>query len=213
MAENKTKVDLSTFEGKRMYERFAFEPDPSVCVTGCFDVTNLYKQKKKGHSFNAMLSYCILQAGQKIKEFHYSIKEDGLYYYNNVKINTVINGVDGQLYYIDHRYCEDFEQFEKEYVERNDYYGKTCEHFQEDTGALISTSAIIGYPFVSISCPISPAFWDNFMMWGQFVKKFNKVKLNISLRFNHATVDGQRAAMFFCELQNQIQALKTKRKK
>lgn len=204
MDKNKVKINLKTFEGAPMYNRFMSENDPTVCCTGLFDVTNIYKKKKKGHSFNAMMCYCIMQAGQKIKEFHYSIKEDGLYYYKNVKVNAVVNGKDGQLYYADYKYFDNFEEFEKEYQRANDFCTNNCTHLQEDTGALISTSAIIGFPFTSLSIGVSKTFWDHFMMWGKFIKKFSKVKLNISLRFHHAVIDGQRAAKFFTELQNQI---------
>ena len=55
MESIKVKVDLSTYKYARMYERFSKETDPTVCVTGAFNVTNLYKLKKKGYSFNAML--------------------------------------------------------------------------------------------------------------------------------------------------------------
>ncbi len=206
--DNKMKVDLDSFEGSVMYNRFITQPNPGVCVTGRFDVTNLYKYKKKGHSFNAMLCYCILQAAQKIKEFHYSIKEDGLYYYQNMKTNAVINGIDGQLYFVDYKYCDHFADFEKEYYRANEYCSKNCTHLQEDTGALISTSAIIAYPFESITLSTATDFWDNFMLWGKFVKKWFKVTLNMTLRFHHATIDGQHAAMFFCELQKVIKQFK-----
>lgn len=210
MNEDKIKVNLENFEGARMYNRFIKEPSPSVCVTGDFDVTNLYKLKKKGHSFNALLCYCIQKAAQKIKEFHYSIKEDGLYFYKNVKTNAVINGVDGQLYYVDYKYNDIFEEFEKEYLRVNEYCSKNCVHLQEDTGALISTSAVIGFPFTSVSLDVSPVFWDNFLIWGKYIKKGFKVRLSISLRFHHAVIDGQHAAQFYNELQNEIKGLKIK---
>jgi chloramphenicol O-acetyltransferase type A len=210
MEENKVKVDIETYKYSRQYKRFMTEPDPSVCVTGCFDITNLLRLRKKGHKLNAMLCYCIQQAGQNIEEFHYAIKEDGLYYYKNVKTNAVINGVDGELYFVDYKYCEKFEDFEKEYDRVNDYYSKHCSHFSEDTGALLSTSTILGYPFSSIDLGLSKTFWDNFLMWGNYKKRWLKAELNITLRFHHATIDGQRAAKFFSELQKQIKQLKIK---
>lgn len=204
----KEKVNLKKFERVEQYNRFIKEKTPSVCVTGCFDVTNLYKIKKRGHSFNCLMCYCIQQAGQNVKEFHYAIKEDGLYYYKNVKTNAVIDGIDGQLYYGDYKYNEKFDDFEKEYQRVNEYCSKNCMHLQEDTGALLSTSAVIGYPFTSITLGLSDTFWDNFLMWGKYEKKLFKVKLNVTLRFHHATIDGQRAAIFFNELQKQINNLK-----
>ena len=210
MEYGKRKVDLKEYEYAEMYERFIKEPAPSVSVTGNFDITNVYKQKQKGHSLNALLCYCVLQAAQKVDEFHYSIKEDGLYYYDYVKTNAVVNGKNGQLYYADYKYFDNFKDFEEEYKKITKYCEENCTHFSEDTGALVSTSAIPGFPFTSFSLGISITFWDHFIMWGKYEKKGFKKKLNISLRFHHATIDGQRAAKFFNELQNEFKKIKVK---
>lgn len=206
--ENKIKINLEEFEGARMYNRFMREREPSICATGCFDVTNLYRYKKKGVSFNAMMCYCLQQAAQSIKEFHYAIKEDGLYYYKNVKTNAVVKGKDGQLYYPDYKYNEKFEDFLKEYQRVNDYCINNCTHFEEDTGALIGTSAIINYPFTAFSLCVSDTFWDHFILWGKYEKKWFRVKLNLSLRFHHATIDGEHAGLLFKNLQQEINNFK-----
>jgi len=128
-----------------------------------------------------------------------------------MKTNAVVNGKDGLLYYADYKYFDNFEDFEKEYKRVNQLCYENCTSFQEDTGSLIGTSAILGFPFTSISLDVSVSFWDNFILWGKYEKKGFKKKLNISLRFHHATIDGQRAAKFFNELQNQFNTIKTKR--
>jgi len=61
MSETKVKIDISKFQGEPMYSRFIKEPEPTVCVTGKFNVTNLHKQSKKGYSFNSLLCYAIMQ--------------------------------------------------------------------------------------------------------------------------------------------------------
>lgn len=207
--KNKQKVDLEKFSGAKMYNRFIKEKTPSVCVTGCFDITNLMKYKKE-HKLNAMLCFCVLHAAQNVDAFHYSIKEDGLYYYKNAKVNAVINGDDGELYYVDYKYYKHFKNFEEEYNRVNEYCSKNCVHFSEDTGALIATSAVINYPFKSFSLGLSDTFWDNFLMWGKYVNENEKAKLSITLRFHHALIDGQRAGMFFNELQKQFDEFKIK---
>ena len=125
-----------------------------------------------------------------------------------MKSNAVVNGKDGLLYYADYKYFDNFLDFEKEYKRVNKYCYDNCSHFQEDTGSLISTSAIIGFPFTSISLDVSVSFWDNFVMWGSFETKGFKKKLSISLRFHHATIDGQCAARYFNELQKQFNSIK-----
>ena len=207
MQENKIKVNIDEFEDKVMYTRFMADSAKTVCVTGEFDITNLYKKRKK-HKLNAMLCYCVLQAAQKIDRFHYSIKEDGLYYYKNVKTNSVIYGKDGQLYFPDYKYCDNFKDFVKVYDNANKYCYENCKHLIEDTGSLISTSAIIDYPFKSFSLEASNTFWDNFLLWGKYEKHLFKATLNITLRFHHALINGKYAADFFNELQRQIDIFK-----
>jgi len=201
--------DLS-FTRQRSYKRFTKEQNPCFCVSGRFDVTNLIKQKKKGHSFNALLCYCVLLAGEKVNEFHYQIKEDGLYYFDHCKINVIVNSDNGSLYWGDVGYYDNFEDFEKEYFRVCKYCKENNNHYFIDNGSLIATSAMIGFPFTSITCTKSDSFWDNFVMWGQFEKKLFKTHLNISLRFHHALVDGQQAAQYFATLQDEIKNLKTK---
>ena len=202
--EEKTLVDISKYKYKVMFERFISEKNPAVCVTGNFDVTNIFKFKSK-HRFNAMLCYCITKAAQSIDEFHYSIGADQkLYYYKNVKTNFGVAAKDGGLYWGDVKYYDTFEEFEKEYERVKDYCFENCKFYQVDNGALISTSSVTNYPFTSISMDNSDVFWDSFLVWGKYVENGDKVNLNISLRFHHAIIDLQRAGKFFSELQKQL---------
>jgi chloramphenicol O-acetyltransferase type A len=205
---SKIKVNIDEYKYKDMYLRFTNETNPGVCVSGTFDVSNLIKQKKKGHSLNALICYSVLKAGEAISEFHYSIKEDGLYYYDHVKVNAVFKGKDDSLCYGSIKYFETFGEFEKEYWRVKEYCYENMCHYDEDVGAMLSTSAVVNFPFDSFSLSISDTFWDNFLMWGRCVKKFMKTELKMTLRFHHATLDGEHVGMFFNELQKQMKNLK-----
>jgi chloramphenicol O-acetyltransferase type A len=204
----KRKVNIEEYKYKNMYEYFVRQKSLGTCVSGNFDITNLYKQKGK-HKLNAMLCFCILQAAQNIDEFHYAIDQDKiLCYYKNVRTDVIVVGQDGEQYYADIKYFKHFKNFEKQYDKITDFCIKNCESYQKDNGALIATSAIINYPFTNISIDTQDDFWDNFMLWGKYIKNNEKVELNMSLRFNHATIDGNHAGMFFCELQKQFDNFK-----
>lgn len=204
----KQKVDIEKHKYARMFKRFVGQTNPCISVSGCFDITNLYNLRKK-HKLNAMLCYCIQEAAQNIDEFHYIIDENhDLWYYKNVKTNSVVKGIDGMLYWPDYKYCKKFKDFEKEYETKTQYSIKNCSHVKEDIGALVSTSAIVNYPFTSFNICKSDDFWDNFLTWGAYIVDGNKVKLYISLRFHHATIDGEHAGMFFNELQKQFDKFK-----
>lgn len=204
----KKKVNITEYKYREMYERFIKESNPAICVSGTFDITNLIKIKNKGHSLNALICYCLMQAGQNIEEYHYMIKEDGLYYYDAVKVNAVFKGKDESLCYGTIRYFDDFLEFEKEYIRVRQYCYDNCSHLDEDVGSMLSTSAVTNFPFESFSLATSDTFWDHFIMWGKYVKKMFKTKLTISLRFHHALIDGEHAGMFFNEFQKQVKELK-----
>ena len=203
----KKLIDIKKYKSKEMFERFINEATPAMCVTGGFDVTNIYKRKDK-HRFNAMMCYCVAKAAQNMDEFHYSIGSDKkLYYYKNVKTNFASMGKDGVPYWGDVLYNDSFAEFEKEYEKVREYCHTNCKYYQIE-GALISTSAVTNYPFTSFSIDNSDIFWDFFLLWGQYVKEGAKVKLNITLRFHHAIMDMQTAGDFFNELQKQFNAFK-----
>lgn len=201
-------IDLKNYKYKDMYEYFIRQNSLGVCVSGNFDITNLYSQKSK-HKLNCMLCFCILQAAQAIDEFHYAIDQDKLLcYYKNVRTNVVVDGIDGLFYYADIKYYKNYKNFEKEYNKITNFCKINCVNYQKDNGALIATSAIINYPFTSFSIETQDDFWDNFLLWGKYIAKDKKVELVITLRFNHATIDGKHAGLFFEELQKQFDSFK-----
>ncbi|MBR4270742.1 MAG: hypothetical protein IKQ31_03615 [Clostridia bacterium] len=204
----KKLVDIKKYKHKDLFERFIKEQNPAVCVTGCFDVTNLYKRKDK-HRFNAMMCYCVVKAAQGIEEFHYSIGANKkLYYYPNVKTNFGVKEKDGIPYWGDVVYADSFAKFEQDYEKAREYCYQNCKYYQVDNGALISTSAVTNYPFTSFSIDNSDEFWDTFLMWGRYVEDNKRVKLNISMRFHHAILDGEHVGLFFAALQNEIDSFK-----
>ena len=136
------------------------------------------------------------------------IKEDGLYFYDSIKVNAVFKGKDDSLCYGSIKYFSNFLDFEKEYYGVRKYCYENCTHFDEDNGSMISTSAVTNFPFESFALSTSKTFWDHFVMWGKYVKKLFRTKLTISLRFHHATIDGEHAGMFFNEFQKQIKEFK-----
>lgn len=202
--ETKRKIDVDKeLHYPEMYNRFIKEKTPSMCVSGQFDVSRLYRYTNK-YSFNAMLCYCVQNAAQNVPAFHYSIKEDGLYYYKNVKTNSVIIGKDGKHYYPDYSFQKTFLDYHRQYLNNNKICYEECKHLTCDDGSLIATSAMISFPFESFSIGLSDTFWDNFLLWGKFKRKGFKRYLNMTLRFHHALIDGNAAGIFFNELQNQI---------
>lgn len=197
----KIKVNEQTFERAFNYNRFKNMEMAGVCVTGKIDVTKAYKLSKKGHKFNAIMCFAVMHAAQNVKEFHYQIEEDGLYFYKNMQTNYVVKGRDGNLYFPDVKWCEKLSEFEEEYIKVGKFCIENNQHYIINQGAKISTSAVVNYPFQSISLGLLPDFIDNFCMWGAYEKHLTKTYLNVSLRFHHALMDGEHAGLFLKNLQ------------
>ena len=202
--KTKTLVDIKKYKYKDMFERFIKEQNPAMCVSGCFDVTNIYSHKNR-YRFNAMMCYCVAKAAQSVEEMHYSIGADKkLYYHSDVKINFGVKAKDGIPYWGDVVYTDSFVDFAKEYDRVREYCYLNCKYYQVDNGALISTSAVTNFPFTSFSIANSDIFWDSFLLWGRYYEENNRVKLNITLRFHHAIIDMECAGNFFNALQKQF---------
>ena len=111
------KVVLDNYKRKDIYQRFLHDTHNSVCVSGEFDITKLFRYSKKGFKLNSMLLYCIQQAANKIEDFHYKIKNNELFYSENVLTCSVAKGKDGLLYYITYPYQNNYSTFQKQYKE------------------------------------------------------------------------------------------------
>lgn len=196
-----------------MYLRFLNETQNTICVSGEFDITKIFKYSKKGYKLNSILLYCIQQAANQIEDFHYKIKNNELFYSENILTCSVAKGKDGLLYYITYPYQKDYLDFQKKYKEINDSAYNNCKHYWIDEGAKLSTSAMIGFPFLSISSDVQSDYSNHYLLWGSYKKSFFKVKLNISFKFHHSLLDGEMAVDFFNKLQDEFDNFKCKTKK
>lgn len=202
------KIALDNYKRKDMFLRFLNETHNSVCVSGEFDVTKIFKYSKKGYKLNSIILYCLQQASNKIEDFHYKIKNNELYYSENVLVCSVAKGKDNSLYYITYPYQNNYSNFQKQYKELNDSAYHKCTHHWLKEGAKLSTSAMIGFPFLSISSDVQSDYSNHYLLWGNYRKKFLKVKLNISFKFHHALLDGDMAVVFFNKLQEEFNNFK-----
>ena len=202
------KVDLNEYKRKEIYLRFLNDTHNSICVSGEFDITKLFKCSKKGNKLNCMLLYCIQQAANKIDDFHYRIKSGELLYSENVLTCSVAKGKDGLLYYITYPYQNSFSDFQNQYIKLNEGAYNNCEHYWLKEGAKLSTSAMVGFPFLSISSDVESDYSNHYLLWGNYKKSFLKVKLNISFKLHHALLDGEMAVIFFNKLQQEFNNFK-----
>ena len=206
--EEKIKIDTENFERKTNYNRYIQHAQPCINITARLDITNIIKFVKLHKTkLNCLLCFTVLQTAQSIKEFHYFIEDDGLYFYKNCKTNAVAKAQNGELVFVDFGYCEKYSDFEHQYEENMKWCIKNCEHLQSVVGARIGTSVVKDFPLVSMNVPYTDDFKDTFLVWGGYEKKGFKYYLNMSLRFHHGLMDGEHAGIFFQRLQENMRKI------
>ena len=201
-------VDIEKSSRKNAYKKFIDATNPMMTMTGKVDITRLYKLSKKGHKLNSLLLYCLLKAAEKNENFYYELKGKELLKFDKLSTNLVIYGNDDNLYYISIPNTASYNEFEKLYDELVEKHQESCTHYVIEDSALLSTSAVVGYPFESIVCGHTEDFLSNFLAWGKYEKRWGKVNLNISLRFHHVLMDGREVAIFFSDLKQIIDNFK-----
>lgn len=202
------KIILDDYKRKELYLRFLNETHNSVCVSGEFDISKIYRYSRKGHKLNCLLLYCVQQAVNKIDDFHYKIKNKELFYSEKILTCSVAKGKDDLLYYITYPYQNSYLDFAKQYNELNASAYNNCVHHWIEDSAKLSTSAMVGFPFSSINSDVESDYSNHYLLWGSYKKGFLKVKLDISFKFHHGLLDGGMAVEFFNKLQEEFDNLK-----
>ena len=201
-------INIDDFKYGKRVRRFKDAPNPFYNATTIVDITPLVHLRKK-HKLNAMLCYCIQNAGQMIEQCHYDFRDENtIVYYEKVYVNWVIDNKAGLHSYVGIPHQEKFCDFEKLYNFYNEKYAENCEHYFVDGQSLLATTAIINRKFESFDCGYTSDFLRSMLIWGKFYRKRVKYYLNMTFRFNHAFFDGKSSGEFFNQLQNQIYSFK-----
>lgn len=206
-------IDLEKLNNKAVkvqYEMFINEVNPFCSVTTTIDVSNLMKYKKK-HHLNAMMMFCIQNAGEKTKMCHYQVNnQTSIKWFEHVCTNFVITGKDGVLYYPYINFQQNFLNFEKEYEESSSYCYENNTSKYIDSFSVLGTTSLKDLNIQSMSVGYFKKFLNPYIVWGKINKKFFKSFVNITFNFHHAIFAGQDISDFFANLQKEINNFKIK---
>ena len=201
-------VELDTCPRKDAFEMFKDAPNPTIAFTSKLDVTPLVKLHKKGYSFNSLMMYAILEACKKSEGCHYDIKKGQLVKYDrdSMCVDSIVQGRDGKLYYMDVAYDKNVYEFHKNYQNVRTECRDNCKNrkFIGRDHACISTSAIVNRSFEAVIPNYFRDFFNPFFVWGKIQKGFTKDTLNVSVRIHHSFMDGQEVGNIFNDIQSNI---------
>ena len=183
-------------------------PMPMVTLTKTFNVTRMYrKSKKQNVKFNMLLCWCIGKAASRIEEF-YLIPESGkLYKYDSLAINVIVKNKQGGISNCDIPYCDNMAQFSSNYDNLTQKTFDTAQNININEAAVIGTSAVTSTFLDSIVNQYTGIYNNPFLSWGRYKQHWLKTVLPISLQFHHAQMDGEQAAQFLNNLQEEMNKL------
>ena len=198
----KTEINPQESLRAEAFRLWMSSPMPMVTLTKTMDVSRLLRaSRKKGMKFNALLCWCIGRAATGIEEF-YTLPEAGkLYRYDRLTVNVIVNNAQGGINSCDIPFCDDFQQFNHDYLELTTKVSAECESRYLDGYMVIGTSAMIDTELDSIVNQYTDQFCNPMVMWGRYRKGLFKTTLPVSFQFHHVQMDGGHAARFLERLQ------------
>lgn len=198
-------IKIADFPRKKLYEQYIDAIQPICYATVNVDISQIVKYDK----INPVMMYCIQNAAQKEKHFHYDFyNENELVYYDNVCTNLVVVGNDGELHYASIPYNERYDDFENDYIKITKYCRENNADYTLDNCAKIETSTTTSVVFESVQSGYGSKLLRPFLAWGKYEKKLFKSCVKITIRFHHALLDGGIISRFFVYLQEELKKFK-----
>ncbi len=201
----KQEIDPRETSRAQAFELWMKSPMPMVTLVKTFDVTHLLKAGRRlGLRFNMLLCWCIGKAASGVEEF-YLLPQDGkLFKYDRLSINVIVDNVQGGISNCDVPYCDDLQQFSRDYETLTGEAATTCRDINDEETMIVGTSAVVGTELDCIVNQYSGIFNNPFLAWGRYRRHWFRTTLAVSLQFHHAQLDGRQAALFLERLQKAI---------
>ena len=205
----KKEVNPKDTSRAQAYELWMTAPNPMVTFFKTIDVTRVIKvSRKKGYKFNMLLDWCIGRSASTIIEFYLLPVDNKLIQYDSIAVNTIVKNKAGEVTSCDIPYTEDFNEFNRQYLERTAQVAETCQDLDLSNDCMvIGTSAIVDTEIDGAVGMNSGIFNNPFLIWGRYRKKWPRYELPISFQFHHTQMDGAHAGRFLANLQNEIDHL------
>ena len=204
----KCEIDPQLTPRGNAFNLWITSPMPMVTLTKTFNVGKIVKAGKKlGIKFNALLCWCIGKAASSMEEFYLLPEQGKMYKFDCIAINVIVNNCKGGINSCDIPFCDNLEQFAKEYRKLTEQTAAQCQSSFLEDYMIVGTSAMIQTELDSIINQYTDKFCNPMVMWGKYRKHWFKCTLPISFQFHHVQMDGGHGAKFLELLQNEIDKL------
>lgn len=201
----KRRINPEETTRAQAYKLWMASPMPMVTITKTFDISPLVRYGKRHRKkLNMLLCHCIGMAAQQEQAFFLLPEKDGLYQYDSLALNVIVENRQGGINSCDIPYSDHLEQFNNDYLRLTRQAVAKCKSSFLEEQMIIGTSALVQTELDSITNQYTELFKNPFLSWGRYRKHWFRYTLPISFQFHHVQMDGMQAAKFLEQLQNTI---------
>ena len=202
------KIDLDKYDRRQHYEYFSSLQYPYVGVTNNVDVSELVQFCKiKNYSFYLTFLHAAALAADGVRELRHRIRDEGIIEYSECPTSH-IELLDNNTYCYctlhHHMTMEEYIPYAVEERNRCRQNGSIDEDDDSDSMYFISTLPWIHY--TAMIQPVAGGEESNpRITWGKFQEDYRgRKQLPVTLLAHHAVVDGIHIAMFYRNLEQEI---------
>ncbi len=204
---NYRQLDLNQWSRKNQFEFFKKYDNPFFNICSSLDVTELYKLcQQQQLSFATALLFASIDAANKVKEFRYRLKGDGVVVYDSIYAGSTILNDDETFNFCYFDYDGDFSHFNANAILQieNNKKGVVAFDGRNQDLDIIHFSTIPWISFTSFSNPRNFKTNDSIpkIVFGKYYEKKGRKHVPISVEVHHALMDGLHLGRYLEKLQN-----------
>ena len=186
-------IDLATWPRKSHFEYFDRAEYPYIDLTVQMDITAfLPLVKKRGYKFYPSLLYCFSHGFNAIDEFKYRIVGRDVVRYDHIDVNTTVP-IEGERFaFCTIPFKRNIRDFLKEAETVTDAARKQTVLAGDDRFDVAWVSCNPWFSFTSMTAPTADKRMRSIpvILAGKYFESGGKVLLPLSLKVNHALIDG-----------------------
>lgn len=204
MKATKTKIDLTKYSRKDMFEFFLQKDYPVFSMVSRVDITIFKKfQQEKQYPFFIALSYLLSRVVNEISVFKHRIIDGELYEYSTLNTGFTIAKADNSFGFGDVPFYNSFEAYHAHVATcMTEVKQGIAQPIRQDEQSSFYITSIPWYDFTSFTHPYDPVNGSiPIVTIGKYTFSGENCTLPIGLQVNHAVMDGFHTGQFYLKIQ------------
>ncbi len=202
------ELDVATWNRKEHFEFFKQFSDPYFGVTVDVNVTKAYQfAKKNNHSFFVLYLHACMKAINAVENFKYRIKEDKIVIHDVIHASATILRPNNTFGFSFIHFSEDFTVFNENFLaEKKRIFNSPHLFPPTNSEDCVYCSAMPWINFTGHKEPLAGFSVESVpkLAFSKFKKEKGALLMPVSIKVNHALMDGYHVGMFFEKFQVEL---------